>query len=188
MKSLQKGFTLIELMIVIAIIGILAAVAIPQYQNYIARSQVTRAMSEAGSLKTVVETCMLDGRLSLGQDQDKCQLGATGSSILDGGVQDGGTLPPANTGFPQVTIADGGKTATIVAKFGNRAASVINGETLTWSRNSGGSWTCATTVKAKFAPSGCATGTSSGGTGTGGGTGGGTGTGTGGGTGGGTTN
>jgi type IV pilus assembly protein PilA len=54
MKSLQKGFTLIELMIVIAIIGILAAIAIPAYQNYTIRAQVTEGLSLADSFKTGV--------------------------------------------------------------------------------------------------------------------------------------
>lgn len=54
MKSFQKGFTLIELMIVIAIIGILAAIAIPAYQNYTIRSQVTEGLSLADGWKTAV--------------------------------------------------------------------------------------------------------------------------------------
>jgi len=57
----QKGFTLIELMIVIAIIGILAAIAIPAYQNYIAKSQAAEAFTLAGGLKTNIATNLQSG-------------------------------------------------------------------------------------------------------------------------------
>src|SRR6202167_4023913 len=54
MKNIKKGFTLIELMIVIAIIGILAAIAIPAYQNYTIRAQVTEGLSLADGFKTTI--------------------------------------------------------------------------------------------------------------------------------------
>ena len=77
MNTAQKGFTLIELMIVVAIIGILAAIAIPQYQNYIAKSQVSRAMGETSAVKTAVESCLNEGKTVAGE----CALGITDSNI-----------------------------------------------------------------------------------------------------------
>jgi type IV pilus assembly protein PilA len=160
MKKVQAGFTLIELMIVVAIIGILAAIAIPQYQTYIAKSQVTRAMGEAGAVKTAVEGCLLAGNLVVGPAAGQCDTQVTGSSILVGAAQGGLPAAPAGTGVPFVTIinppvAAGGDT--IVGTLGNGAAAAIAGGTVTWTRDGNGSWSCATSavILAKYKPTGC---------------------------------
>ena len=140
----QKGFTLIELMIVVAIIGILAAVAIPQYQNYIAKSQVSRVMGELGALRTAVETCTLDGKLTVGAAATDCQLGNTTSNLL-------------SAAGPVVTFGAANATTTIQGTFGSNAAQSIATSTLTWTRtNTDGSWACTTTVADKYKPTGCA--------------------------------
>ncbi len=144
MKTMQKGFTLIELMIVIAIIGILAAIAIPQYQNYIIRSQVTRAMAELGAMKTAYETCLMDGKTIAGS----CNMGWTNSNIV-------------NQKIPGVDTDGSNKDAlnptgdNIVGTFAKNASVTISGKEVTWSRDDNGAWTCATDVDKKFAPSGC---------------------------------
>ena len=137
MQTMQKGFTLIELMIVVAIIGILAAVAIPAYQNYIAKSQVSRVMGELGSLKTAVEACVLDGKTDA---QCTESWGATDSNLL-------------GTQAALVINADG--SATITGIFGGNAAADIKTKNLVWSRTTTGTWSCATTAVAKYAPTGC---------------------------------
>lgn len=154
MKKIQQGFTLIELMIVVAIIGILAAIAIPQYQTYVARSQVSRAVAESGALKTSIEYCVNNGMFEIGAASDnKCDTQATGSSILTGATQ-GDVVLQANTGVPQATLANTG-VATIEATFGNKAAAALTGKKITWSRNAEGSWACKSDADQKYNTPAC---------------------------------
>lgn len=136
----QKGFTLIELMIVVAIIAILAAIAIPQYQNYVARSQLARAVGESGALRTAVEDCLASGDTACSNAQ---------GSTMDANF---GTM---TTVFD--VAGDGG--GDMVFTFATAGVSPkVRGATVTWTRNaSSGSWTCATSgaQDASLAPTSC---------------------------------
>jgi type IV pilus assembly protein PilA len=155
MKNVQKGFTLIELMIVVAIIAILAAIAIPQYQTYVIRSQVTRAMAEAGDIKVIVEDCINNGKDST----TACDLSSVGASdILTDAAQGGQTNTPAESGYPKVEFTDTAGGATITANIGNHASAKVNGGSVVWTRTDDGAWSCqsdSSKVGTKYAPASC---------------------------------
>jgi len=136
----QKGFTLIELMIVVAIIGILAAIALPAYQDYTARSQVSEAVNLASGLKIQVSDVYAD----------------TGTFV---GIASGAAGVPAAADVTgkyttDVEVADGVITATV----GNDASALVAGDelSLTPNDNNGSiSWVCAYTGDDKYAPAAC---------------------------------
>ena len=159
-REKNQGFTLIELMIVVTVIGVLASIALPQYQAYVSRAQVTRVMSEVAALKTAVESCVIEGRTSVGSGNLQCDPGATGSSLMTMPAANGAapTLAelPVGTGVPAVTFpAAGDQVAVMTATFGNAAAVVLAGQTLTWQRSATGNWTCSSSVPAMFKLSQC---------------------------------
>jgi len=118
MKKVQQGFTLIELMIVVAIIGILAAVAIPAYQDYTIRARVTEAFSIASSAKTAVaETFQTNGAFTV--------------------ATSGWTAPPATPSVSSVALNDLGViTMVTTAAAGSTTItltpSLVVGNPVTW--------------------------------------------------------
>ena len=91
-KTAQQGFTLIELMIVVAIIGILAAIALPAYQDYTARAQAAEALSITAGLRTdIVEQIAVTGSYSV-EDEDGESTDLDGQYVDSVTIQDGGDL------------------------------------------------------------------------------------------------
>ncbi|QNH15914.1 pilin [Xanthomonas sp. SS] len=130
----QQGFTLIELMIVVAIIAILAAIALPAYQNYVAKSQVAAGLAEITPGKTQFEVMVNDGKVAtitpdlIGlKTSDRCTV----------------TVNATETGSITCTLVN--------------SSPKVNNATIVWTRAADGTWACSTTVsdKAKWAPATC---------------------------------
>ena len=136
----QQGFTLIELMIVVAIIAILAAIALPAYQNYVAKSQATAGLADIRGGVTAFEEGIQSG-----------ERGAVAATNADVG------LANATPRCSAVTIAGNWNAANgqsiQCTLIGNPS---INGQTLTLTRNAQGQWPCTTSIaNVNHQPNGC---------------------------------
>lgn len=130
-RNAQKGFTLIELMIVVAIIGILAAVALPAYQDYVVKAKIGNALASVSSLKTAIGVAAQE----------------TGTLAGIGNVSPITTVP-AFTPTKEVASANvtNGIIVTTLQGFGNTE---LDGKTITWTPTLGSSnliWTITTDI------------------------------------------
>ena len=146
MKRVQQGFTLIELMIVVAIIGILAAVALPAYQDYTTKSKVSEAASLAATAIRNAQVKFNDGSLAAGQTNADFGLSATATDISGKYVE---KVEAAGVSTTQATV-------TITFKAAATGNSDVDGKNVVYTVDCVAGGSCKTTVggsiAAKFLP------------------------------------
>jgi type IV pilus assembly protein PilA len=160
LKQVQKGFTLIELMIVVAIIGILAAVAIPAYQDYTVRAKVTEGLTLASGLKVTIADNAANG---IALNNNTPGVGAAPAFTATRNVS-GLAVAEVNGEITVTMNATSGNGTLILAPrdggaalAGTATASTIPTNPITWMCNAAGSTKGGTagTILAKYAPAEC---------------------------------
>ena len=157
----QKGFTLIELMIVVAIIGILAAIAIPQYQNYVGRANVAAAVSTLSSNKTGLENYVMEngffpnGTSEAVEEEKDGDGNITTAFVPDQRKKEGlGIVEPTfgTVSLVQAAADSGAGAIRVKMNTGNPG---IKGQDVQLLRSADGTWTCETTVKEDYVSKAC---------------------------------